>query len=160
LDSIHPYGVLLVRIGADDPSFIAIGSKNDIPAYRDGFLEFRIHDADPCLVDNAGTVTVTVEERDNLPYPSWWNGAACDTLKVPTSATLGAYYRGIPACGPPDLPTDNSTVVTFPGGWGEWEWQCVELSMRFMWLAYGIKAYDANGNEVVDHYTDPQRNPA
>ncbi len=60
LDAILPYGVLLVRIGNDDPSFIAIGSKDDIPAYRDGFLEFRIHDADPCLGDNAGSVTVSV----------------------------------------------------------------------------------------------------
>jgi hypothetical protein len=67
LDSIHPYGVLLVRIGADDPTpFMAIGSKDDIPAYRDGFLEFRIHDGDACLLDNAGTVTVTVIGADKV----------------------------------------------------------------------------------------------
>jgi fibro-slime domain-containing protein len=60
LESILPYGVLLVRIGADDPTFIAIGSNDELPAYRDGFLQFRIHDADDCLGDNAGQVTSIV----------------------------------------------------------------------------------------------------
>jgi fibro-slime domain-containing protein len=64
LDSIHPYGVLLVRIGDDDPTFIAIGSKGEFPAYRDGFLEFRIHDGNACLADNAGSVKVTVVGAD------------------------------------------------------------------------------------------------
>ena len=41
----------------------------------------------------------------------------------------------------------------FPGAWGELEWQCVELSMRFMYLAYGVSPYGANGKDVVDNYT-------
>src|SRR5947209_2558693 len=77
-----------------------------------------------------------LQNQNNLPYPSWWNGTTCDTTKVSNSAPLGTYYRGLPACGPIGLPTNKSTEVTFPGGWGEYEWQCVELSMRFMYLAY------------------------
>ncbi len=150
LDSIHPYGVLLVRIGADDPSFIAIGSRGQFPAYRDGFLEFRIHDADACLVDNAGTVTVTVGERDNLPSPSWWNGT-CDDVNYsnavhdsngkPVHPYLITSWRGIQVCGP--LPWTVSTpdhFVTFPGGSVEQEFECTELVKRYIYLGYGINA--------------------
>jgi hypothetical protein len=163
LDSVHPYGVLLVRIGADDPTpFMAIGSKAEFPAYRDGFLEFRIHDADACLVDNAGIVTVTVEERDNLPLPKAWGGKICDTTQYSGSSPLGTYYRGTPACGPRpgpppdacDLPCrDVATISYVAGAIGELEWECVELSMRFMYLAYGIPPYNApTGDLVVDNY--------
>jgi hypothetical protein len=64
LDSPQPYGVLLVRLGYDDPSPIAIGGNANLPAYRDGFLEFRIHD--DCLLDNMGSVTVTVIGADKV----------------------------------------------------------------------------------------------
>ena len=41
----------------------------------------------------------------------------------------------------------------FPGAWGELEWQCVELSMRYLYIAYGVSPYGANGKDVVDNYT-------
>ena len=44
-------------------------------------------------------------------------------------------------------------MVFFPGAWGELEWQCVELSMRFMYVAYGVSPYGANGKDVVNNYT-------
>ena len=47
----------------------------------------------------------------------------------------------------------NRLVRFFPGAWGELEWQCVELSMRFMYVAYGVSPYGANGKDVVDNYT-------
>jgi hypothetical protein len=43
-------------------------------------------------------------------------------------------------------------VRFFPNAWGELEWQCVELSMRFMYLAYGVSPYGANGGDVVNNY--------
>lgn len=104
-------------------------------------------------------VTPSSQVQTDLPYPSWWNGTACDTKTVSNSAPLKANYRGVPACGPIGLPADTAHEVVFPGGWGEYEWQCVELSMRFMYLAYGIVAYSANGNQVVDNYTNPTYNP-
>src|SRR5437588_4211285 len=107
---------------------------------------------------NSRTNTTATAQTD-LPYPSWWNGTPCDTTIVSNSAPLGTSYRGMPACGPIGLPADPAHGVVFPGGWGEYEWQCVELSMRFMYLAYGINAYNANGNEVVDHYTIPKYDP-
>ncbi len=59
MDPSLPYGQLLVRFG-DDPSFQAISSEDMLVANRDGLLAFRIHDADTCLGDNAGTLRVTV----------------------------------------------------------------------------------------------------
>jgi hypothetical protein len=59
LDPSLPYGRLLMRVG-DDLSFQTIGSKGTLTADRDGFLAFRIHDADGCLGDNAGSLRVTV----------------------------------------------------------------------------------------------------
>ena len=58
LDSSLPYGVLLARVG-DAPAF-SVGNGDEFKADREGFLEFRIHDDDRCLVDNSGSVTVAV----------------------------------------------------------------------------------------------------
>ena len=86
----------------------------------------------------------------NLSYPYWWNGSACDTSLLSTSYPLGAYYLGMPACGPL-----NTAYVTskFPGT-QQYEWQCVELVMRYMYLAYGMPAYyvTAGGGSVVQDY--------
>ena len=32
---------------------------------------------------------------------------------------------------------------------GEGEWQCVELAMRFMALVYGVRPYGANGKRSM-----------
>jgi hypothetical protein len=96
----------------------------------------------------------------NLPYPSWWNGY-CDTNNYYNATGIYAYqlgtttYLGMPACGPrpafdggPDV-----TVYFFPGAWGVLEWECVELSMHYLYLAYNIAPYPANGSQVVWNYS-------
>jgi hypothetical protein len=95
----------------------------------------------------------------DLPFPSWWNGD-CDTNNYYAVTGISAYplgtsYRAVKACGPrpywdgaPDV-----LVQFFSGAWGEYEWECVELSMRFMYLAYGIHPYPANGKDVVPNYS-------
>src|SRR5205085_8421970 len=76
LDTTLPYGVLLVRIGNDEP-FKAIRRSGEFTADRDGFLEFRIHDADACLGDNAGSVTVNVIVKvDTIDLGHPWAGYA------------------------------------------------------------------------------------
>jgi hypothetical protein len=103
-----------------------------------------------------------------IATPSWWSDSLCDKTnywnhtppKVPAAALLtpGAHvanpWNGLPACGPnPYLYAGAADVaVTFPGGWGEYEFECVELSMRFLYGAYGVKAYGADGNGVADNY--------
>jgi hypothetical protein len=89
-----------------------------------------------------------------LPAPAWWSGS-CDVGNYPGAHPLGASYRGVDVCGPrPGADgAANRLVRFFSGAWGELEWQCVELSMRFMYVAYGVSPYGANGKDVVDNYT-------
>jgi hypothetical protein len=99
-----------------------------------------------CLPPPSGT--------DPLPAPAWWSGS-CDSGNYAGAHPLGASYRGVDVCGPrPGADgAPNQLVRFFPGAWGELEWQCVELSMRFMYVAYGVSPYGANGKDVVDNYT-------
>ncbi len=96
--------------------------------------------------------------QDDLPFPYWWDGE-CDANTYHEKAgawayPLGGTYRGVKACGPRPWFDDASEVLVrfYPGAWGVLEWQCVELSMRFLHLAYGIAPYQANGNQVVPNY--------
>ncbi len=91
---------------------------------------------------------------DPLPAPGWWSGS-CDSGNYVGAHPLGASYRGVDVCGPrPGADgAPNRPVQFFSGAWGELEWQCVELSMRYMYLAYGVHPYGANGKDVVDNYT-------
>ncbi len=106
----------------------------------------------------------------DLPAPPWWNGEACDythyTFPPPFNGSaqntqhrpsypLGPSYRGILACGPRPYYDSAPDVVVqfFTNAWGELEWECVELSMRFMRQAYGVKPYPGNGKDVVWNFT-------
>jgi hypothetical protein len=90
-----------------------------------------------------------------IPSPPWWKGT-CDNKRSgadPSSAPLGASWDGLVACGPgPNEGGHDSLVSFYPGAWGEFEWECVELSMRWMYLAWGVPPYPANGGQVVDNY--------
>ena len=81
-----------------------------------------------------------------LPAPSWWSGV-CNVNNHPGSYRL-ATYDDLDACGP--LRTAR-LVRFFPGAWGEYEWQCVELAMRYLYLKHGIPPYQANGKDVVNN---------
>lgn len=113
----------------------------------------------------AAAVSVPMAPADPQPYaalpgPGWWQGDCDDggfsaALGGIHSYRLGAVFRGVPACGPrPWFGGYRDPLITFfPGAIGEFEWECVELSMRFMYLAYGIQPYLANGWEVVRNYS-------
>jgi hypothetical protein len=103
-------------------------------------------------------------------YAPWWNGSACDGAHWNSVATSkgwdvtanpahprGASYRGVQACGP-QPGWDRQGTLRAPdvgwtrSGWGELEWECVELAQRFMGQIYGVAAYGANGYSVVSNY--------
>ncbi len=85
--------------------------------------------------------------------PGWWQGGTCDPTNYPGSHPLGASWHGLVACGPgPTQGGSDHPVSFFPGAWGEFEWECVELSMRWMYLAWGVNPYPANGWDVVRNY--------
>ena len=86
-------------------------------------------------------------------FPSWWRGD-CDVGHDPGSHRLGAVWHGLVACGPrPSRGGRDVTTHYFSGAWGEYEWECVELSMRWLYQAYGVHPFNANGNAVVDNYS-------
>ncbi len=94
----------------------------------------------------------------DLPSPVWWQGD-CDTNYYYSKSgknayALGGSYRGIKACGPRPWYDEAPDVLVrfYSGAWGEYEWECVELSMRFLYLAYGIPPYSGNGKDVVTNY--------
>ncbi len=95
--------------------------------------------------------------------PSWWNGD-CDANNWNAAAAgmgwtgagahpLGASYLGVKVCGPRPGGDGAPNVLWSRSGWGHLEWQCPELAFRFMAQLYGVKAYGANGGEVVRNYT-------
>lgn len=87
------------------------------------------------------------------PAASWWSGA-CDSVNNPGSYALGAGYAGVMACGPRPIAGGVDRLVQFyAGAWGEYEWECVELSMRYLYLADGVAPYSANGSQVVWNYS-------
>jgi hypothetical protein len=97
---------------------------------------------------HVATHGVPLAPNDALPRPSWWNGS-CDVGNDPSSYKLAANFDGLQDCG---HTSGDYLVRFFPGAWGEYEWECVELSMRWMYLAWGVKPYGANGNGVVPNY--------
>jgi hypothetical protein len=98
--------------------------------------------------------SVALADAPTVGTPSWWNGD-CDAGGYAGAHHLGATWNGLIACGPRPI-TDGApdrTVRFFPGAWGEFEWECVELSMRWLYQAYGVHPYSANGFDIVDNYT-------
>ncbi|MBN1260330.1 MAG: CHAP domain-containing protein [Anaerolineae bacterium] len=93
-----------------------------------------------------------------LPFPDWWDGD-CDTNHYREQTgidtfPLGATYRGVKACGPRPWYDGAPDVLVrfFPGAFGQYEWECVELSMRYLYLAHGTPPYPGNGKDVVSNY--------
>ena len=105
----------------------------------------------------AATATAT-----DVGAPSWWVGD-CDATRWNKLAAsmgwtgvgshrLGASYLGVPVCGPRPWVDGSPNVPWARAGWGEAEWQCVEVAQRFMAQVYGTQAYGANGSDVVRNY--------
>jgi hypothetical protein len=58
------------------------------------------------------------------------------------SYNLGPSFQNVYACGPTEETGWNNDPF-------EADWQCVELSTRFMWVAYGLRAAAGNGGVFV-----------
>ncbi len=95
--------------------------------------------------------------------PSWWNGKTCDTDNYSGSYQLssGSTYNGVIACGPGPTQGGSDHTETFAKGlWSEYEWECVELSMRYMYQVYGISPYSSpGGKDVVGNYSGSTLSP-
>ena len=120
----------------------------------------------------AGGLSIGASSAEAVTYANaaWWSGSTCDAthwnsvakslgwnVTTNPSHPLGAVYRGVPVCGP--RPSwDRQGTLYAPNvkwsrsGWAEYEWQCIELAMRFMGQIDGVSAYSANGWSVVTNY--------
>jgi len=100
---------------------------------------------------------------DILPPPTWWSDPVCDRKyytppRAPeTSRPLGGSYLGMLACGPKpnNRPIYDVRAFMKAGDFGILEWECVELSIRFMNMAYGIPQlpFGTNGSDVAKAYS-------
>jgi hypothetical protein len=92
--------------------------------------------------------------------PFWWSGVCDDDNYFEAtgvhSIPLGALWHGVPACGPVTYrpPYPSRLVRFFPGAWGEFEFECVELVMRFLYQEWGIKPWIGNGNTIKNSPPD------
>jgi hypothetical protein len=108
----------------------------------------------PTPEQSAERNTVELNAGD-LSFPRVWNGRLCNVGKHGGSfAMRDGWFRNVPACGPivRSDPYGDRIERYEPGWWGVLEWECVELSMRFLYLAYGVQTYGANGKDVVPNY--------
>jgi hypothetical protein len=67
---------------------------------------------------------------------------------------LGASYRGIPACGPRPATggTEVQTTLAASATWPVSQFDSVELSLRWMYLAYDVTPFAGNGDQLYGHY--------
>jgi hypothetical protein len=83
--------------------------------------------------------------------PSWWSGECNDDNFFAATGVhsfpLVAAWHGVPACGPL---YSMHLVRFFPGAHGEFEFQCVELVMRFLYQQWGIAPWAGNANTIKD----------
>jgi alpha-tubulin suppressor-like RCC1 family protein len=100
-----------------------------------------------------------------IPYPYWWNGQECDSDYY---FNTGVYHErphqiaawdGLIACKPMPHGNENRDIkrqFTDQSGNAvgvpQFEWECVELSKRWLWLAYGLPAQSGNGNNMMSAY--------
>jgi hypothetical protein len=155
----------IVRASQEQPAGTAGASSATAPSSLSDLVLTSPAPGNPTTIHSVpGTASVptlpAAPAAGNLPFPAWWQGD-CDNQNYSTatqgrsSYRLGAVYLGMPACGPRPYADGAPDVVVhfYPYSWGVLEWECVELSMRYLYLAYGVRPYQANGNTVVWHYS-------
>lgn len=86
--------------------------------------------------------TTTAAASTNLGRPSWWS-SDCDAY----TSVLNTKFMGLQVCGHPS----SDRLESVPGV-GQYEFECAELSDRYLVQRYGISGAGGNGNQVVDNF--------
>jgi hypothetical protein len=150
----------IIRLIQAKPAGIQIQSTPDFSLSSPEVAQPSSSLAAQTLPQAQGLGNQAITAAGDLSAPSWWHGEVCDYSHYTNDSAnparrtpypLGASYRGVIACGPRPYNDNAPDVIVqfFTNSWGEYEWECVELSMRFMRLAYGIPPYSGNGKDVV-----------
>ncbi len=93
-----------------------------------------------------------VRSSDNsfgLGLPPWWDGQECDAGFDPAHTVMGSW-NGLIACGP-NVDVLSRAASGSPRWSGELEWECVELSKRYLWQRYGVPNQPADGYVTADN---------
>jgi hypothetical protein len=106
-----------------------------------------------------GVSALASDGLKDVGQPDWWGGYDCDMNNFykannDDSFALGASWHGVEACGPlPYLPpNESSNVQFFHNAWGEIEFQCVELVMRFLYQEWAIAPWQGNANTIKNYF--------
>jgi len=89
--------------------------------------------------------------------PSWWNGICDDNNYFPVAGihaiALGGSWNNLLACGPRPYTVSNPDNMAhfFAHAWGEYEFECTELVMRWLYSEWNIAPFQGNGNTLKDH---------
>ena len=87
--------------------------------------------------------------------PAWWSGTCDDGNYYPATGVHSVFlaaWHGVSACGPVTYksPYPSHVVQFFSGAWGEIEFECVELVMRFLYLEWAVHPWSGNANTIKD----------
>ncbi|MBE3143094.1 MAG: CHAP domain-containing protein, partial [Planctomycetes bacterium] len=94
---------------------------------------------------------------EDVGPPAWWSGVCDDDNYFEATGVHSfqlsedALWYGVPACGPR---YPSHIVHFFPGAWGEIEFECVELVMRFLYQEWGIAPWAGNANKIKNSPPD------
>lgn len=156
--------VWIVRAQADGD-----GSAADRAAFLDRVRGTTITSDNPNVLTTVGTMIrsraltsgagglgsfgATGMPAPTFGMPSWWHGGICDPANNPGSVEIGRWGDLI-ACGPNN---DIESRTDPAAGWyGQLEWECVELSKRYLNQRYHLRSTNAYGYNLVESYFDPQ----
>lgn len=81
-----------------------------------------------------------------LPWPHWWSGTCNNAGRLLT--TGNGVVGGLEVCAPSGGGLGGTIQVYFDGEGAE-EWQCGELSLRYMDVAWGVTSYNVNTSNVI-----------
>ncbi|MFG3096020.1 hypothetical protein [Streptomyces sp. NPDC048202] len=84
-----------------------------------------------------------VATSGNLGRPSWWS-STCDGNGGPLSSS--GVFMGLQVCG-----GGRSAIDNVPGV-AQYEWQCADLSDRYLVQRYGLDGPGGNGNQEVTNW--------
>ncbi|HUH98203.1 MAG TPA: CHAP domain-containing protein [Anaerolineales bacterium] len=88
----------------------------------------------------------------------WWSGTCDDNNYYPYtgvhSVPLDSAWHGVPSCGPRPytVSSPDHLAAFFSGAFQEYEFECVELVMRFLYQEWGIAPWAGNANQIKNNY--------
>ncbi len=145
--------VWIIRFSADD---LSVGDRASLLSLLSGVTVHGIGLGNPSTINRKpAPPSAPVRSSDNsfnVGTPPWWDGRDCDADHNPGAHTVMATWNGLQACGPNvDVQSPSYGAPGSPHWTSELEWECVELSKRYLWQRYGIPNQPADGYLTVDH---------